>query len=75
MMATVNPEDAYSQRLPMADTAWLRCLEIGARPDLDGSVVGRGSFLAAKNLAVIYSGLNEQVKSDYYQSMSKEIRL
>ena len=39
--------------LPMARDAWLRCLQIGERPDLHGSVSGRGSHLAAHNLAVI----------------------
>jgi glycosyltransferase involved in cell wall biosynthesis len=39
--------------LPMARAAWTRCLEIGERPDLTGSVEGRGSHLAAHNLAVI----------------------
>ena len=72
--AILNPVDAYSQWLPMAETAWLRCLEIGERPDLEGSVVGRGSFLAANNLAVIYAGLNEQAKADYFQDMAKQLR-
>ncbi len=72
--AILNPEDAYSQWLPMAETAWLRCLEIGERPDLEGSVVGRGSFLAANNLAVIYAGLQEQAKADYFQSMAEQLR-
>ena len=42
--------------LPRAEQAWLRCLDIGERPDLTGSVVGRGSRLAAHNLALIYEG-------------------
>ncbi len=42
--------------LPMIESAWLRCLEIGERPDLEGAVAGRGSALAARNLAVLYDG-------------------
>jgi hypothetical protein len=42
--------------LPMIETAWLRCLEIGERPDLEGAVAGRGGVLAAHNLAVLYDG-------------------
>jgi tetratricopeptide (TPR) repeat protein len=42
--------------LPMADAAWQRCIEIGERPDLEGSVAGRGSHLAAHNLAVLRHG-------------------
>lgn len=43
-------------RLDQAEAAWLRCLEIGERPDISGSVPGRGSHLAAFNLALIYEG-------------------
>lgn len=39
--------------LPMMEAAWRRCLEIGERPDLPGSVAGRGSHLAAHNLALV----------------------
>jgi hypothetical protein len=42
--------------LPMVESAWLRCLELGERPDLEGAVAGRGSVLAARNLAVLYEG-------------------
>jgi glycosyltransferase involved in cell wall biosynthesis len=42
--------------LPMIEAAWLRCLAIGERPDLEGAVAGRGSALAARNLAVLYDG-------------------
>jgi glycosyltransferase involved in cell wall biosynthesis len=40
------------QLLPMMQAAWTRCLEIGERPDLSGAVAGRGSHLAAHNLAL-----------------------
>jgi tetratricopeptide (TPR) repeat protein len=43
--------------LPMAEASWQRCLEIGERPDLEGAVQGRGSFLAAHNLAVLREGM------------------
>jgi hypothetical protein len=42
--------------LPMIESAWLRCLEIGERPDLEGTVAGRGSAHAARNLALLYDG-------------------
>lgn len=38
--------------LPMVAACLRRSLEIGERPDLEGSVRGRGSFLAEANLAV-----------------------
>jgi hypothetical protein len=49
--------------LPMVESAWLRCLEIGERPDLEGSVAGRGGALAARNLAVLYEGTGQAIKS------------
>lgn len=51
----VQPSRA-GELLPMIEAAWQRCLEIGERPDLEGAVHGRGSFLAAANLAVLYDG-------------------
>ena len=44
--------------LPMIEAAWQRCLAIGERPDLEGAVAGRGSHLAAANLALLYEVLN-----------------
>lgn len=51
--AQQDPDHAQAHWLPLAEAAWQRCLEIGERPDLDGSVQGRGSHLAAHNLAVL----------------------
>lgn len=45
--------------LPMAEAAWQRCLALGERPEQPGSVQGRGSHLAAHNLAVVYEGLGD----------------
>jgi len=42
-----------AELLPMIEAAWERCLEIGERPELEGAVAGRGSFLAAGNLALL----------------------
>jgi len=38
--------------LPMIESSWLRAIEIGERPELQDTVRGRGSFLAAHNLAI-----------------------
>ena len=43
--------------LPLAQQAWQRCLQIGEQPGLSGAVQGRGSWLAAHNLAVVLEGL------------------
>ena len=42
-----------AELLPLIEAAWTRCLEIGERPDLSGCVAGRGSHLAAHNLALL----------------------
>lgn len=55
--ALADPAQAVQQWLPLAQNAWERCLAIGERPELDGSVAGRGSHLAQHNLDVIRSQL------------------
>ncbi|CAB5698973.1 SPBc2 prophage-derived glycosyltransferase SunS [Delftia tsuruhatensis] len=50
--------------LAMAEAAWQRCLEIGeVVPSRHGSVAGRGSYLAAHNLAVMYEQLGQLEKA------------
>ncbi len=50
--AADHPEQA-GVLLPMIEDAWRRCLAIGERPDQPGAVEGRGSHLAAHNLALV----------------------
>ncbi|MDO9074874.1 MAG: glycosyltransferase family 2 protein [Rubrivivax sp.] len=54
--AAENPSLA-DELLPMAQQAWQHCLAIGEQPGLSGAVQGRGSWLAAHNLAVVLEGL------------------
>ena len=60
--ATEEPARA-GELLPMIESAWLRCLEIGESPDLEGSVAGRGSTLAARNLVVLYEGTGRAIEA------------
>jgi hypothetical protein len=60
-LAVAHPERAHSQLLPLAQACWERCLVIGEAPALQDSVAGRGSHLAAHNLAVIRSGLEQDL--------------
>ena len=46
------------------------CLEIGERPDLEGAVIGRGSFLAAANLAVLYDGTGRADAARHYRAQA-----
>jgi tetratricopeptide (TPR) repeat protein len=58
MLDWAADEPARADELvPMIEASWMRCLDIGERPDLEGAVAGRGSHLAAHNLAVLYDGL------------------
>ena len=66
-MAAERPEEV-DRLLPVAQAAWQRCLEIGERPDLHGSVAGRGSHLAAHNLAVVCSGLGLTAEADLWRT-------
>lgn len=57
-VASDQPPVEVDHWLAMAEAAWQRCLEIGeAVPSRHGSVAGRGSYLAAHNLAVMYEQL------------------
>jgi len=39
--------------LPLIEQAWRQCLALGERPEQTGAVAGRGSHLAANNLALV----------------------
>jgi hypothetical protein len=49
-------------------------LEIGEQPALAGSVIGRGSFLAAFNLHVVFNVLGDSEKSDYFLQASQKMK-
>lgn len=72
--AVQQPEQAVQQWLPHAQAAWMRCLDIGEHPELDGAVLGRGSFLAAHNLAVLCEGSGDSEGAEQYQDLSKRLR-
>ncbi|HEY1231415.1 MAG TPA: glycosyltransferase family 2 protein, partial [Ramlibacter sp.] len=61
---------AADELLPMVEASFLRCLEIGEQPGLDGSVTGRGSRLAAHNLAVLYEGLGNAAQATHYRALA-----
>ncbi|QDZ08454.1 glycosyltransferase family 2 protein [Sphingomonas panacisoli] len=55
--AIADPANAVGHWLPHACASWERCLAIGERPDLEGSVPGRGSHLARHNLDLVRAQL------------------
>ncbi len=60
--AAEAPQHA-GELLPMAQQAWQHCLLIGEQPGLSGAVRGRGSWLAAHNLAIVLEGLGQDAEA------------
>ncbi len=54
-LAADEPQRA-DDLLPMIEQAWRRCMELGEHPEQAGAVAGRGSYLAAHNLALVLAG-------------------
>lgn len=72
--ATHEPERALTELLPIAESAWKRCLEIGEQPHLDGTVTGRGGYMAAHNLAVFYETLRQPEAAARYKALAAQLR-
>lgn len=68
-LANSTPE-AAGELLPLIDASWRKCLELGDQPDLEGSVSGRGSFLAAHNLAVLYDSQGDLEQARHFRSLA-----
>jgi tetratricopeptide (TPR) repeat protein len=68
--ASRAPDKALTDFLPIVESAWRRCLEIGERPDLDGAVAGRGGHMAAHNLAVFYETLGKTELAARYRALA-----
>jgi glycosyltransferase involved in cell wall biosynthesis len=69
--AAEEPERA-SSLLPMIEDAWKRCLALGERPELEGAVRGRGSFLAAGNLALLYDVIGRPEDAAHCRALSRQ---
>jgi glycosyltransferase involved in cell wall biosynthesis len=61
--------------LPMIESSWLQAVEIGERPDLPDSVRGRGSFLAAHNLVVLYESLGRHEQAGEWRVREAQMRV
>ncbi len=68
--AVATPARA-AELLPMIEASWLRALEIGEQPQLNDTVRGRGSFLAAHNLAVLYDGRGDSAKASHWRERAR----
>ena len=68
-LANAQPATA-DELLPMMEASWLKCLELGDQPALEGSVGGRGSDLAAHNLALLYEGRGDLERAGHYRALA-----
>jgi len=60
--------------VPLIESAWQHAVAIGERPDLPDSVHGRGSYLPAHNLAVLYEGLNRPADARHWREREQALR-
>ena len=58
----------------MIESSWLRAIEIGERPELQDTVRGRGSFLAAHNLAVLHASLGADAEAARWREREAAFR-
>lgn len=72
--ASHEPDRAAADFLPIVESAWKRCLEIGEKPQLDGSVAGRGSHMAAHNLAIFYETLGQKDLAREHHALAARLR-
>jgi tetratricopeptide (TPR) repeat protein len=71
--AASAPEHAATL-LPVCEQSWRRALEIGDAPTLPDSGPGRGSWLAATNLAVLHDGLGDTAQAVAWRQRAAELR-
>jgi glycosyltransferase involved in cell wall biosynthesis len=60
--------------LPMIESAWLQALTIGENPALHDTVRGRGSYLAAHNLAVLHASLGHAAQAQGWRDREQLLR-
>ena len=63
-----------AELLPMIEAGWHKALEIGERPDLHDTVHGRGSYLAAHNLAVLHTSLGRTAEGQAWAEQARQMR-
>jgi len=72
--AVAQPQQAPAL-LPMIESSWRRALDIGENPALPDTVQGRGSFLAAHNLAVLFDGLGDAAQARVWREQAARLRI
>ena len=64
-----------AELVALVEGSWRRCLDLGERPDLSGAVHGRGSFLAAQNLGVLFLVLGRGEEAQQWFERAGVLRL
>ena len=72
--AVARPAEAAATYFPMIERHWLRALALGDRPELEGAVIGHGSFLAAHNLGVYYQIIGQPSQAQFYRDLAARLR-
>lgn len=72
--ASRHPERAVKDYLPIVEYAWKKCLEIGEREDLEGSVQGRGGYMAAHNLALMFTTFGLEGPAEKYRALAEALK-
>jgi glycosyltransferase involved in cell wall biosynthesis len=72
--AARDEANALGRWLPFAETRWLRCLELGEAPLLDGAVRGRGGHMAAHNLAALYGTFGPPHRAAEYKALAAALK-
>ncbi|MCA6217992.1 glycosyltransferase [Ideonella sp. B7] len=67
--------DLAPQLLPMMEEAWQGCLRLGEHPELEGAVHGRGSHLAATNLALLYDVMARPDDATRYRALARDLAM
>lgn len=63
-----------AELLPQIEASWLRAVAIGERPELPDSVQGRGSYLAAHNLAAFHQSLGQAQAAALWRERAQQWR-
>ncbi len=60
--------------LPQIEQAWQHAIAIGEQPQLQDTVRGRGSYLAAHNLAVLHESLGQRAQAQHWREREALMR-
>lgn len=64
--ALAHPADA-GELLPLIESSWIQCLELGDTPQFPGAIRGKGSHLAAQNLVMFYEVQGDEANAARYR--------